>query len=253
MASVFPNMGLTAWTSPTDPYNSTQLALNFKKVDDHDHSPGKGKGLSSNSLADGSVGTVKLADNAVEFAKLSLLVQQMIFAPGDLKASAVAAAPTGWLLCDGASYLRADHLALFTAMGGAASPFAVADGTHFYVPDLRGRVPVGMGTGAGEDSNGTGLPTGTALTARALGVWDGDQNVALTEANLAVHDHDVMNNAGDKQTKIVTVGLTLGATDFSLVGWATAPGDPFTARNAGSGTAHDNMQPFTVVNWLVKT
>jgi microcystin-dependent protein len=55
-----------------------------------------------------------------------------------------AAAPTGFLLCDGSSKLRSDYADLFTAIG---TTFGAADGTHFTLPDMRSRVPVGVGTG----------------------------------------------------------------------------------------------------------
>lgn len=54
-----------------------------------------------------------------------------------------ALAPSGFLLCDGSSKVRADYAALFTAIGTA---FGAADGTHFNVPDMRGRGAVGVGS-----------------------------------------------------------------------------------------------------------
>jgi len=85
-----------------------------------------------------------------------------------------AAAPTGWLLCDGASKLRADYADLFTAIGVA---FGSADGTHFNVPDLRSRVPIGVGAGtftttfASTDVNtGTDVITVPSNTALQTGV-----------------------------------------------------------------------------------
>lgn len=54
------------------------------------------------------------------------------------------AAPTGFLLCDGSSKLRADYADLFTAIG---TTFGSVDGTHFTLPDMRSRTPVGAGTG----------------------------------------------------------------------------------------------------------
>lgn len=81
-----------------------------------------------------------------------------------------AAAPTGYLLCDGSSKLRADYAALFTAIG---TVFGAADGTHFNVPDLRSRVPLGAGAGtfaasfaASDVNTGTDVitvPTNTSL------------------------------------------------------------------------------------------
>jgi microcystin-dependent protein len=55
-----------------------------------------------------------------------------------------AAPPTDWVTCDGASLLRSAYPALFAVIG---TTYGAADGTHFAVPDFRGRVPVGLKAG----------------------------------------------------------------------------------------------------------
>lgn len=62
--------------------------------------------------------------------------------PGDLKHSARTTPSSGWLLCDGASYLRADYPDLFNVIG---TTYGSADGAHFNVPDYRDRVLAGVG------------------------------------------------------------------------------------------------------------
>lgn len=52
-----------------------------------------------------------------------------------------AAAPSGWLLADGSSLLRADYPDLFAVIG---TTFGAADGTHFTLPNLKSRFPVGL-------------------------------------------------------------------------------------------------------------
>jgi microcystin-dependent protein len=91
--------------------------------------------------------------------------------PGDLRFTAIAVAtPTtipGWVLCDGGSYLRAGTYAtLFAAIG---TSYGSVDGTHFSVPDFRGRVPAGVGQA---DS-----PNGVA---RALAAKFGDDSAFLS-------------------------------------------------------------------------
>lgn len=54
-----------------------------------------------------------------------------------------AAAPSGFLLCDGSSLVRATYPDLFTAIG---TTFGSVDGSHFTLPDMRGRTPVGVGS-----------------------------------------------------------------------------------------------------------
>lgn len=63
---------------------------------------------------------------------------------GMIKPHSGSSAPTGWLNCDGSSILRASFATLFALIGTA---FGSVDGTHFNVPDLRGRTPIGSGQG----------------------------------------------------------------------------------------------------------
>lgn len=52
-------------------------------------------------------------------------------------------APSGWLLCDGSAVARAQYVELFALIG---TTYGAGDGsTTFNVPDLRGRVAVGVG------------------------------------------------------------------------------------------------------------
>jgi microcystin-dependent protein len=63
-------------------------------------------------------------------------------------------APAGFLLCDGTSYLRADYATLFGVIG---TTFGSVDGTHFNVPDMRQRFPLGLAaSGTGSTLGGTG-------------------------------------------------------------------------------------------------
>jgi len=66
--------------------------------------------------------------------------------PGLIMPVAANALPPDVLLCDGASYLRSDHLALFNAIG---TTWGSVDGTHFNVPDLRDRALYGQGAKVG--------------------------------------------------------------------------------------------------------
>lgn len=99
--------------------------------------------------------------------------------PGVVVPYGATSAPSGYLLCDGSSQLRATYANLFAVIG---STFGSVDGTHFNVPDLRGRVVVGTGSGAG-------------LSVRNLAATGGEETHILSVGELASHDHGTNSGA----------------------------------------------------------
>jgi len=94
--------------------------------------------------------------------------------PGSIQLFAASTPPGGWLACDGSAVSRTTYARLFAAIG---TTWGVGDGsTTFNLPDLRGRAPVGAGSGAG-------------LTARTLADTGGAEDHTLSETNLAAHTH----------------------------------------------------------------
>lgn len=84
-------------------------------------------------------------------------------------------APRGWALCDGQLLDISQNTALFSILGTTYG----GDGrTTFALPDLRGRVTLHAGQGAG-------------LTDRPLGQRAGAETVALTVGSLPSHSHSV--------------------------------------------------------------
>ena len=83
-------------------------------------------------------------------------------------------APRGWAFCDGQLLAISSNSALFSLLGTTYG----GDGeTTFALPDMRGRVPVHQGNGAG-------------LTNRRMGDKFGSENVTLTANTLGSHSHD---------------------------------------------------------------
>ena len=94
------------------------------------------------------------------------------FPAGMVMPFAGSTAPTGFLLCDGASYATATYPDLFTAIGYTYG----GSGANFNVPDMRGRTAVGAGQGTG-------------LANRVLAGKFGEENHPLTTGELASHNH----------------------------------------------------------------
>lgn len=143
---------------------------------------------------------------------------------GEIIAYAGNTTPSNCLLCDGASYLRSDYPDLFAEI---ATTFGAMDGTHFNVPDLRGRSILGSGQGVG-------------LSNRILGQGFGAEQHTLTETEMPVHNHTVPRVSSNTAT---STGL-LRRTDGS------SPGNQNTS-NDGGGLPHNNMHPFLVLNYAI--
>ena len=153
-----------------------------------------------------------------------------------------AVAPTGWLLCDGSAISRTTYSALFALL---STTYGVGDGTTtFNLPDFRGRSPLGAGTGAQKNASGTGVITGgTAMTARALGAWGGEETHVQTTAELASHNHSMKSSFESGSTGSGMAGSSYGG----------AGNNTTVMETTGTSSAMPWMHPFTVVNFIIKT
>jgi microcystin-dependent protein len=122
-----------------------------------------------------------------------------------------------------------------------ACPYGLGDGsTTFNTPDLKGRVP------AGNNSMGTGGVSRLTLSATGgsagnLGAAGGEQAHQLTVAELASHSHS---------GPIVDA---TGGAGFNAHVRGTTAGTQTLLNNTGGDTAHNNVQPTLVVNYIIKT
>ena len=147
-------------------------------------------------------------------------------------------APTGWILCQGQEVSASTYSALkdviTTTYGAYTNGSGGAGTTHFRLPDLRGRVPMGSGTGRN-------VADSADLTARTLGTKVSDaENVTLTLAQTPSHSHEL---------QLWADGLTSGTYYRMQAG--TYGGSNYLTH--GSGEAHNNTQPSTVINFIIKS
>ena len=157
---------------------------------------------------------------------------------GSMQAFAGSSAPTGWLLCNGTTASRTTYSNLYSVIG---TTYGVGDGsTTFGLPDMRGRVPMGAGTGNQHGGTGSGVITGgTSLAARTAGQFGGDER-------LMTHNH------------LGGMGTTVGAPTTGAMGTRIIASSTTTYENnstvvqaAGTG-ASENMPPFVVLNYVIK-
>lgn len=154
---------------------------------------------------------------------------------------AAASAPAGWLLCYGQSLLRAGTYAnLFAVIG---TVFGSADGTHFNVPDLRGRVVAGQDDMGGSSANRLTNPASTTggIDGDVFGGTGGLETHSMTAAQNGAHTHNLSLNAS----------ATAGGLAHYFAGNGAGSSSPATT-SSGTGDGHNNVQPTMILNKIIK-
>ena len=151
---------------------------------------------------------------------------------GEIKIWPTATAPAGWFLCNGAAISRTTYANLFSVL---STTYGAGDGsTTFNLPNLKGRVPVGY------DASQTEF--------NPLNKIGGEKAHTLSIAEMPSHNHAngsfaylLQYNGGYEST---------GSTDYS-------PGEPDVHSlgsevNVGGNQPHNNLQPYIVLNYIIK-
>ncbi len=120
-------------------------------------------------------------------------------------------APTGWLLCNGSSLLRADYADLFAVIG---TTFGAVDGTHFTLPDMRNRAVFGLGSNT--DTNVMGETGGAVTHTHSVSGSTAGHNHAYSDSfSTGGHAHTVNSHSHDLNSHTHTSGSL--ATDSQAV------------------------------------
>lgn len=161
---------------------------------------------------------------------------------GEIRIFAGNFAPVAWYLCNGQSLAIQEYAALYSVIGTQYG----GDGVNsFMLPNLQGRVPIGMGAGPN-------------LSPRQNGQSGGSSTVTLTLSQLANHNHLVACQGA----------LTQSTADGNSV-WANGGGagrdtkqlyassaldtsmNEATVKLAGGNQPHNNLQPSLTVNFII--
>ena len=164
------------------------------------------------------------------------------FAPkivGTILLYAGSTAPEGYLICDGSAVSRTTYEKLFTAIG---TVYGEGDGTTtFNLPDISGRVPVGVSTD---------------YTLSSVG---GEKTHTLMVNEMPEHNHNVYSGyVGNSDTDINVDALIykslLTAAHYKEYGSYLGVDNPVPfIANTGAGDPHNNMQPYIVLNYIICT
>ena len=163
-----------------------------------------------------------------------------------------ASAPTGFLLCHGQAVSRTTYATLFSAI---STTYGTGDGSStFNLPDLRGRVIAGQDDMGGASANRLTNQTG-GLNGDTLGAAGGSETHTLTTAQLASHTHSFSDTDSITAMTFLNDGLGVnrGGSGQSSSSNSISVSISGTTGSAGSGSAHNNVQPTMVLNYIIKT
>ncbi len=166
---------------------------------------------------------------------------------GEIKAISFGFAPGGWKKCNGELLSPSDYPELFALLG---TTFGGDGTTNFALPNLCGRIPLGYG------SNG--------LSTYTIGQTGGEEAHTLTENEMPSHSHsttqklstDYATNEIPQQGDISAAANHPAGVSMQTVKSFGSPtnlvdGHESTSSNTGTGQAHNIMQPYLAVNYII--
>ena len=160
---------------------------------------------------------------------------------GEIRMFAGNFAPSSWAFCQGQLLSIAQNTALFSILG---TNYGGNGQTTFGLPDLRGRVAISPG-------NGAGLPS------VVLGEIAGSPTTTLLASQMPAHNHLVQVNDNTSGMASSAVGNYLNSktesgesvVEAGLSSAATL--NPATIGIAGGGQPFNNMQPYLGMNFII--
>jgi|SRR5215813_1222793 len=156
---------------------------------------------------------------------------------GEIRMFAGNFAPAGWMFCDGQLLPISENATLFNLIGTTYG----GDGqSTFALPDLRGRLPLHFGTGAGS----------TFQLAESAGV----ESVTLTTNQIPIHTHAMLcsSAAGNSTNPLNGIAAFTDLSQYSTQAANTQMGNPATSSDiTGGSQPHDNFMPYLCVNFII--
>lgn len=176
-----------------------------------------------------------------------------------------------WLLCDGREIEQGEFPELFEIIKFQfkdATQITDGGAEYFALPDLRGRMPLGL-----DNMGGTDADVVTGLRSEELGNKGGSEKSQIRKENLPEHDHNMQADNGDQFYAISAVTKNAGSDPESILypaptgtgagqGLASTGGiADYTATttevvnqdNVELGSKIDVMNPFLALNYLIYT
>ncbi|MGE5410015.1 MAG: phage tail protein [Clostridiales bacterium] len=153
--------------------------------------------------------------------------------------------PSGWMFCEGQLLAISEYDTLFNLIGTTYG----GDGQNtFALPDLRGRIPIHMGSG----------PDGTSYT---IGEMGGVESVTLTMAQIPSHNHAQPTGTGQISIACTTdagntdnpngVYPSKDTTGDMMYSESTDNSEMVYPGTTGGSQTHENLPPCLALNFII--
>ena len=174
-------------------------------------------------------GDLKVTGGVVFSDSTSLHTAPKDLPTGILLPYAGTASPDGWMLCNGQEVSREAYANLFAVIGDS---YGIGDGnTTFNLPDLRGRMPMGLDNMGGSSANRV-----TNTVADSLGRGAGEEMHQLSFDELPARNSYISHGTG---------GQGDSGGSFSYV-------NHVNTDTIGDDQPHNNMPPYLSINFIIK-
>jgi len=187
---------------------------------------------------------------------------------GTITMFAGSTAPEGWLICDGSSVNSTSYSDLYSVIGTTYG----GNSSNFNLPNLKGRLPVGrdVADAAFDALNEKGGEKTHTLTTTEIPSHNHTVDPPGTDSYISgAHTHTVTTNSNMQLGGwggVVQTGRGMVAGDAYNYGHLASTGtaaengnhthwvdiSQFNTGNAGSGTAHNILPPYIVLNYIIK-
>lgn len=154
---------------------------------------------------------------------MDLVVTRLV---GEIKMWAGDTVPYGWLLCDGSEVSKTEYPYLYSSIGDLwGTPNS---SSNFKLPNLTGRVPVGY--------NSADTDFGT------VGKTGGEKTHKLKITEMPEHTHRLYSRSVYNGSGNYIAHCNEGSSSTSYT---------YSTGSAGGGAAHNNLQPYAVVKYII--
>jgi microcystin-dependent protein len=151
---------------------------------------------------------------------------------GEIRMFAGNFAPAGWMFCDGQLLPIAENETLFQLIGTTYG----GDGqSTFALPDLRGRLPLHVGSGF------------------ILAETGGVETVTLAAQQIPAHSHGFLGSSSTATDANPANNVVAQASTFFpyLNATPSAAMAPQSISATGGSQPHDNFQPFLCISFII--